>query len=100
MLKHEELVKGSSRVARFSRAVASSCPPPSPADNWVTASSGACQRPPHSTTYAFSFSDFNSLNFAVQVNRYGCAFVHHAHAGMKWVGIPAGAVRLAVSRML
>src|ERR1035438_9085749 len=69
MLKHEELVKASSRVSWFNRAVASSCPPPSPADNLVTANSGACQRPLHATKSAFSFSDFNSLNFALQVKR-------------------------------
>src|SRR5208283_3847743 len=98
MSKPEELVKVNSRVATFSRAVASSRPPPSPADNLVMVNSGARQTPPHATVSAFNHSDFNRDNCAVQASRYGRTLVHPARDESTLVHRFKGSVRLALKR--
>ena len=50
------------RVATFNRAMASSCPPPNLADKRVTASSGACQKPPQSTESALTVLDCSCVS--------------------------------------
>ncbi len=84
--KPDELVNVNSRVSTFNRALASSRPPPNPADKLVTARSGARQNPPHLTVRAFSCSDSKFASWAVHSMRYGCRLVHQPQAGSDWAG--------------
>src|ERR1700690_126331 len=96
--KSDETVNVSSRVATFNRADVSNRPPPSSAEKFVTASSGACQNPLHATEPAFIFSESKFLSRAAQVSRYGCAFVQKSQDESRLVGAAAGAVRSALNR--
>ena len=63
----------------------------------MTASSGALQKPAHSTALASSLADCKFVPRAVQASRNGCKFVQKLHAGSQLVGASAGADRRATN---